>query len=52
LRIEKIARLEHRMHDHRQFAGHDNGGSFEADPFAPPEANALLQFRSNVKDDR
>lgn len=31
-RIEELASLEHRVHDHRQFARHGHGGSFEADP--------------------
>jgi len=34
LRLEDLAALEHRMHDHCQFSGHGDGGALEADPFA------------------
>lgn len=45
LRLEDLAGLEHRMHDHRQFACHGDGGPIEADPFAqlePPCAQVAL----------
>ena len=32
LRREDLAGLEHRMHDHRQFAGHGDGGALETEP--------------------
>lgn len=32
IRIEELASLEHRVHDHRQLARHGHGGSFEANP--------------------
>lgn len=37
LRVEDLARLEHGMHDDRQFARHGRGGTLETDPFAQPE---------------
>lgn len=35
--IEELTCLEHRMHDHRQFARHSHGGPFEANPLPEHE---------------
>lgn len=37
IRIEELAGLEHRMHDHGQFARDSDGGSFEAEPLPESE---------------
>lgn len=45
LRIEKFTSLEHRMHDHRQFACHRHCRSFESDPLPQsdaPSAQAII----------
>lgn len=33
IRIKKLTRLQHCVHDHRKFTRHGHGGSFEAYPF-------------------
>ena len=43
-RIEEFASLEHRVHDHRQFARGGHGGSFEADPLPEPNRKTLSGY--------